>query len=463
MATFTMDDFNRLKTISTNSAKMRQTLNAIPVKMNQASALQNANNFANAEAAKVPANQAIQQENFARANAQTASPAKQPTVLAKLRTTGSNLVPKAGGMTSKVFGGLGLATSGINMANNGVNADNATDAAVSAGLMTKNPMVAGGAAALGAGKFIGSNLLPESVQIMLAETLTGSKMPAKQTTTPEFDKYAALLAQEKAGETPEAFPQDAANQAADSFIDDIYGAANTQAAPETKAPNPSQDSIAAIRETLAQAQAERGKVVNPLQQQSNMELKDYSNNPFAAVMQLQRAVGQMAPYAASNKIARENAANLTTDAQKQAGLVELENTLKNSSITQEKGQLELAQSKRLNDAMVKLGTLTDEKERRALQDSILTMLGKEPKDDYVIQEVGGGTDANGIPQPKRAVVFDKRTGQVVSEVGGGANGAGQPAAGASQYKVGQQYNIGGKVVKVTGMDKDGSPIFDDDI
>lgn len=462
MATFSTDDINRLKTIATNSAKMRQTLNAIPVKMNQASALQNANNFANAEAAKVPTNQALQQENFARANAQTASPAKQPTVLAKLRTTGSNLMPAAGGTASKLVGGLGLATSGINMVNNGVNADNATDAAVSAGLMTKNPMLAGGAAALGVGKFAGSNLLPESVQIMLAETLTGSKMPAKQATTPEFDKYAAMLAQEKAG-TTEAFPQDAANQAADSFIDDIQSSANTQVAPETQAPNPSQDSIAAIRETLAQAQAERGKVVNPLQQQSNMEVKDYSNNPFAAVMQLQRAVGQMAPYAASNKIAKENAANLTTDAQKQAGLVELENTLKNSSITQEKGQLELAQSKRLNDAMVKLGTLTDEKERRALQDSILTMLGKEPKDDYVIQEVGGGTDANGIPQPKRAVVFDKRTGQVVSEVGGGANGAGQQAGAATQYKVGQQYSIGGKVVKFTGMDKDGSPIFDDDI
>jgi hypothetical protein len=195
-------------------------------------------------------------------------------------------------------------------------------------------------------------------------------------------------------------------------------------------------------------------------------------------------VSQLAPYAASNKLAREEAKNLENDAQKQAGLVELENTLKNSDLSRKKtnvdieksgldvkdGKLKLEQQQRLSDAMKKLGALDSKTDpsgdqRRALQENILTMLGKEAKDDYIIQEVGGGTDPiTNLPLPKRAVVFDKRTGKVVSDVGGGApNQAGSGADATSQFKQGALYNVGGKVVKVVGFNKDGTPQLDDDV
>jgi hypothetical protein len=483
MATFSIDDFNRFKTIDKNSAKMRQTLNSIPVKMNQIGALEKANNFAKAQAANIPANLALQQENFAKANSHT-DMAKQPTVLAKLKTTGSKLMPSSGGMVSKLVGGLGLATSGVNMVNNGVNLDNATDAAVSAGLMTKNPMIAGGATALGLGKFIGSNLLPESVQIMLAETLTDSKMPEKQVTTPEFDKYAALLSQKESGKD---LQNDAGKDltgevdANSKFYDEI-DSGNLTGSPDElgiklkaargeiseedaikmlselgKKPvqqndglagqsNPKIDPLAEIRNTIAKAQEAQDSIVNPLQQENKIDLKNYSNNPFAAVMQLQRVAGQTGQYAIDNKQAKDRSKELLDSASKQAGLVELENTLKNSSIAQEKGQLELAQSKRLNDAMTKLGTLDDKADpkgdkRKALQETILTMLGKEPKDNYQMLEVGGGVDEKGLPLPKRVVVFDKSTGKPVYDAGGGEAGA---TTTQTKPKMGAIKNVAGK-------------------
>jgi hypothetical protein len=171
-------------------------------------------------------------------------------------------------------------------------------------------------------------------------------------------------------------------------------------------------------------------------------------------MQLQQAVGQLAPYAAQNKLARENSTNLMNDAKNQSGLVELSNTLKNSDLAREKtgqdiqeGKIKLDQSKRLNDAMTKLGTLDDTTDpkgdkRKVLQETILTMLGKEPKDNYQILEVGGGTDpVTGLPLPKRTVVFDKSTGKEVSYAGGGEAGATTTQA---KPKIGAIKNVAGK-------------------
>jgi hypothetical protein len=264
------------------------------------------------------------------------------------------------------------------------------------------------------------------------------------------------------------------------------------------------DPLAEIRNTIAQAQEAQDSIVNPLQQENQVQLQDYSNNPFAAVMQLQNVAGQVNKYAVDNKIAKDSAKSLLENAQKQAGVVELDNslknsafnrkqgeeesknkkielddklknsefdrkkgsldfdksmvelsnTLKNSDLSREKtgqdiqeGKIKLDQSKRLNDAMTKLGTLDDTTDpkgdkRKVLQETILTMLGKEPKDNYLIQEVGGGIDPiTGLPLPKRAVVFDKYTGRIISDAGGGEAGA---TTTKTKPKIGAIKNVAGK-------------------
>lgn len=285
-----------------------------------------------------------------------------------------------------------------------------------------------------------------------------------------------------------------------------------------------QSQLDAIRETLAMAQDERAGIVNPLEQQSNMKLKNYKNNPFAAVMQLQNAISEAQKVAVGNKLANNNAKALTDQAKSEADLVQLGNTLQNSELSRaqtgqnmandniklandldnsalrreldatnadtakqqlsetiannalnrekvgidvEEGKMKLEQTKRVSDAMKQLSALDDNADpdgskRKALQQNILTMLGKEANNDFEIKEIGGGNDPiTNIPLPKQVVVFNKKTGQIVS---GGGGGEQQAKAQASKYKVGDILNLpDGRVFKAVGFDDKGNPKWDDNV
>jgi hypothetical protein len=318
----------------------------------------------------------------------------------------------------------------------------------------------------------------------LAKTLTGAdiQLPSERADELRNTLLANPVAKEdtptQAALAATPFPQESANTAADAIIDKII---STQPAQGPASQAVSADPLAGIRDTLAQAQSERAKVQNPLQQQVNiadsgavtstegdklMQLQDYSDNPLAAAMQLNQAISLAVPGAAANKQARANSDALTKQASAEADLVKLADTLKSSGITQEKAQIELDQAKAVQDAIGKLSLLDDTqdpdgKQRTALRQSILTMMGKEPKDGFELKEFGGGTDPDtGRPLPKRLALFNPRSGKVEFLDGGEAQAPAQP-----KFEVGKVYQLPGsnKVLKFVGYDDKGEPQFDDEV
>jgi hypothetical protein len=320
----------------------------------------------------------------------------------------------------------------------------------------------------------------------LAKTLTGAdiQLPSERadelrnTLLANPGNQPAEPAQEQPQQVATPFPQESANTAADAIIDKII---STQPAQGPASQAVSADPLAGIRDTLAQAQSERAKVQNPLQQQVNiadsgavtstkgdklMQLQDYSDNPLAAAMQLNQAISLAVPGAAANKQARANSDALTKQASAEADLVKLADTLKSSGITQEKAQIELDQAKAVQEAIGKLSLLDDTqdpdgKQRTALRQSILTMMGKEPKDGFELKEFGGGTDpATGMPLPKRLALFNPRSGKVEFLDGGEAQAPAQ-----QKFEVGKVYQLPGsnKVLKFVGYDDKGEPKFNNKI
>lgn len=156
-------------------------------------------------------------------------------------------------------------------------------------------------------------------------------------------------------------------------------------------------------------------------------------------------------------------------AAKQADLgmeqTKLNDALKTSDLSRKKASLELTQAERLDSALGKLASLDNKTDkdgtaRRALQETILTMMGKEPKTDFELKEFGGGTDpATNMPLPKRLALFNPKLGKVDFIDGGEAGAPAKP-----KFEVGKAYQIpGGKVVKFVGYDDKGEPQFDDEV
>ena len=158
-------------------------------------------------------------------------------------------------------------------------------------------------------------------------------------------------------------------------------------------------------------------------------------------------------------------------AAKQAALgmeqTKLNDALKTSDLSRKKASLELTQAERLDSALGKLASLDNKTDkdgtaRRALQETILTMMGKEPKTDFEIKEFGGGNDpTTGLPIAKRLAKINSRTGQV--ELVGDSTGQQQGQAAQQQFIAGRIYKLGDKVLKFHGYDKDGSPLWDDQV
>lgn len=83
----------------------------------------------------------------------------------------------------------------------------------------------------------------------------------------------------------------------------------------------------------------------------------------------------------------------------------------------QKGENELDMQRKLKQASDAFAQLNDQndpdgKRRRALQTILLTLQGKEPKAEFDFMEVGGGTDASGMPLAKQLAVVNNRTGEV---------------------------------------------------
>ena len=202
-----------------------------------------------------------------------------------------------------------------------------------------------------------------------------------------------------------------------------------------------------------------------MQQQTDFKAQDYSNNPLAALGQLNSAVSLLAPGAAENKQARANAEGLLKQADAEAGIARLADTLKTSGIAQGKAQVELDQANALQQEISKLSALDDKADpdgskRETQRNNVLAMMGKEPKDGFELKEFGGGTDpVTGIPLPKRLAVFNPRKG-TVEYLDGGETAAQQK----QQFEQGKIYTLAsGKAVKFVGYDDKGEPQFDDEV
>jgi len=286
---------------------------------------------------------------------------------------------------------------------------------------------------------------------------------------------------------------------------DAQGKPLAQAATQAQASDP----MTAIRASLSNVEAARSKIKNPLDQEVKvdpsgvvsmtgtdgksrgvMQLREAGDNPLMALAQLQQAIGLAVPQAVRNKMARNEMGDHMKMADAESGLVKLADTLATSAqardndnirledalktsalgrdkagVEMEDAKLKVEQTKRLQDSMSKLSALDgatdpDGTKRTALQQTILTMLGKEPKDGYELKEFGGGNDpTTGLPLPKRLAMFNAKTGKVEFVDGGESK---QPQK--QQYTAGQVYRTaGGKVVKFVGYDKDGQPQFDDQV
>lgn len=106
--------------------------------------------------------------------------------------------------------------------------------------------------------------------------------------------------------------------------------------------------------------------------------------------------------------------NMRAGEQKMKGAdAEINQTIQNL----QKGENDLDIQRKIKQASDEFAKLNDENDvggtrRRALQSILLTLQGKEPKAEFDFMEVGGGTDANGMPLAKQLAVVNNRTGAV---------------------------------------------------